>query len=175
MHDKEWVTLSISVRIGILLFLFDSFDSDSLITDENTLQMMSVSLQWGHDLTTYFAFIRFWWSPLANPCSKQTQLMLIRATQDDFRRVRDLCLDVFGHGHDDGMAKAKLHVEPHPAHPNALSPGICFQRSTISDSDEVKRYRKALCHARDRVLDERSRETPHGALFLDLRIFHAES
>jgi hypothetical protein len=44
MHGKEWVILSISVRIGILLFLFDSFDSDSLVTDENTLQTMSVSI-----------------------------------------------------------------------------------------------------------------------------------
>jgi len=158
MHSKEWVILSISVRIGILLFLFDSFDSDSLVTDENT-----------------FAFIRFWWPPLANPCSKQTQLMLIRATQDNFCRVRDLCLDVLGHCHDDGMAKPKLHVEPHPAHPIALSPGVHFQRRTISNSDEVKRYQEALCHAGDRVLDERSRETPHGALFLDLRVFHAES
>jgi len=152
------VILSISVRIGILLFLFDSFDPDSLVTDENT-----------------FAFIRFWWSPLANPCSKQTQLMLIRATQDDFRWVRNFRLDVFGHRHDDRMAKAELHVEPHPAHPIVLSPGIHFQRSTISNSDEVKRYRKTVCHARDRVLDERSRETPHGALLLDLRVFYAES
>jgi hypothetical protein len=37
--------ISMPVRIFyILLFLFDSFDSDSLVTDENTLHRMSAGL-----------------------------------------------------------------------------------------------------------------------------------
>ena len=101
--------------------------------------------------------------------------MLIRATQNDFRRVRNLSFDMAGHWHDDGMAEAELHVEPHAACPFDLASGILFERSTVSDSDEVKRHSKPFGHAGDRILDERAGETPHGALLLDLRIFDAES
>lgn len=126
------------------------------------------------DLTTHFALIRFWWPPLANPRSKQTQLVFIRATQNDFRRVRNLRFDVVGHRDDDGMAEAELHIDPHSAQSFALSSGICFERSTISNSNEVKGHGKAFAHARDGVLDESAGEPPHGTLFLDLRIFDAE-
>ena len=80
-----------------------------------------------------------------------------------------------GHWHDDGMAEAELHVEPHAARSFDVASGICFERSTVSDSNKVKRHCEALSHAGDRVLDERAGETPHGALLLDLRIFDAES
>src|SRR5713226_5984114 len=100
--------------------------------------------------------------------------MLIRAIQNDFCRVRDLSFDVFWHWHDDGMAEAELHVEPHSARSFDLSPGIFFERSTISNSNKVKRHGKALSHAGDCILDEGTGETPHGALFLDLRIFDRE-
>jgi len=100
--------------------------------------------------------------------------MFIRATQNDFRRVRDLCFDVVWHGDDDGMTEAKFHIEPHSAHSIALPSGIRFKRGTISNANEVERYGEALRHACDGVLDECACEPPHGALFLDLRIFDAE-
>lgn len=100
--------------------------------------------------------------------------MFIRATQHDFCRVRNFCFDVVGHRHDDGMAKAELHVEPHSAHSYALASGILFEGGTISNSDEIKRHGKALGHAGDCILDERASETPHGALLLELRILDAE-
>jgi hypothetical protein len=126
-------------------------------------------------LATHFAFIRFWWSPLANLCSKQAQLMLIRAAQSDFRWVRDLSFDMVGHWYDDGMAEAELHVEPHSACSFDLASGIFFERSTISNSNKVKRHGEAFGHASDCILDESARKTPHGALLLDLRIFDGES
>ena len=101
--------------------------------------------------------------------------MVIRATQNDFRRVRDLRFDVVGYRDNDGMAEAELHIEPHPAHPFARPPGIRFERRAISDANEVKGHRKSFGHAGDGVLDESAGEPPHGALFLDLRIFDAES
>jgi hypothetical protein len=127
------------------------------------------------ELATHFAFIRFWWSPLANLCSKQAQLMLIRATQSDFRRVRNFSFDMVGHWHDDGMAEAELHVESHSACSFDLASWIFFERSTISNSNKVKRHGEALGHASDCILDESARKTPHGALLLDLRIFDGES
>jgi len=79
------------------------------------------------------------------------------------------------HWHDDGMAEAELHVEAHATCSFDSSSGICFERSTVSDSNEVKGHGKAFSHACDHILDERAGETPHGALLLDLRIFDAES
>lgn len=127
------------------------------------------------EITTYFALIRFWWPPLANLRSKQAQQMFIRATQNDFRRVRNLRFDVVRHWDDDSMAEAELHVDPHSAQSFALSSRICFKRGTISNADEVKRDGKAFCHAGDGVLDESAGKPPHRALFLELRIFDAES
>lgn len=101
--------------------------------------------------------------------------MFIRATQNDFRRMRDLRFNMVGNWDDHGVAKAEFHVEPHSAHSFTLSSGIRFERGTISDSDEVKRNGKALRHASDGVLDESAGESPHGALLLDFRIFDAES
>lgn len=101
--------------------------------------------------------------------------MFIRATQDDFCRVWDLRFDVVRHWDDDRMAEAELHIDPHSAHPFALFSGICLKRGTISNADEVKRDGKAFRHAGDGVLDESAGEPPHGALFLELRIFDAES
>jgi len=82
---------------------------------------------------------------------------------------------VLGHRDDDGMAEAELHIDPHSAQSFALSSGIFFERSTISNSNEVKGHGKAFGHARDSILDESAGEPPHGALFLDLRIFDTES
>ena len=101
--------------------------------------------------------------------------MFIRAAQNDFRRVRDLCFDVVWHGDDDGMTEAEFHIEPHSAHSIALPSGIRLKRGTISNANEVKWHGKSFGHAGDGVLDESAGEPPHGALFLDLRIFDAES
>jgi hypothetical protein len=101
--------------------------------------------------------------------------MFIRATQNDLRRVRDLRFDVVRYWEDDGMAEAELHIEPHSARSLALSSGIRFKGGTISNANEVKRHRKAVRHAGDSVLDESAGESPHTALFLELRIFDTES
>jgi hypothetical protein len=103
------------------------------------------------------------------------QLVLICAFQHDFYGVRNFCLDVVGERHNDGMAKTKLHVELHSTHSFALSPRVCFERGTISNTDEVQGHGEAFCHAGDRVLDESASETPHGPLLLDLGILNIES
>jgi len=144
---------------GILaLFLFDRLNPYGLVTNEYT-----------------FAFIRLWWSPLANLRGKQAQLVLVSATQEDFRWVRNFCLDVVRHWYDDRMAEAKLHVEPRSTHPFQLSPGVFFERSTVPNANEVQRYCEALCHTGHRILNESAGETPHGPLLLDLRIVYTES
>jgi hypothetical protein len=64
---------------------------------------------------------------------KQANLVFVSATQDDFRWVRNFYLDVTRDWYDDWMAKAELHVEPHSTHSFELAPGVCFERSTVSN------------------------------------------
>lgn len=96
--------------------------------------------------------------------------MLIRACKRDFRWRRDLTGDMRRYWYENIMRIPQVHFEPLSIAAIRCSSRILFQRSSVSDSDQVQGHFESLGHSNDSIENKRARRAPHLSLYFDFWI-----